>query len=68
MLIKSWLKGPWWKDGIRHEGQVSEKLLPSDNPKHTGIIGIVDCVIGSSVGQGFTSRGVPLYLCYFCYI
>jgi exoribonuclease R len=64
MLIKSWLKGPWWKDGIRHEGQVNEKLLPTDNSKHTGIIGIVDCVIGSSVGQGFTSRGIPLYLCY----
>lgn len=64
MLIKSWLKGPWWKDGLKHEGQVTDKLLPTDNPKMIGIIGIVDCVIGASVGQGFTARGVPLYLCY----
>lgn len=65
MLIKSWLRGPWWDDtGVKHDGPVEGKLLPTDNPKHLGIIGIVDCVVGSAVGQGFTQRGIPLYLCY----
>jgi exoribonuclease R len=65
MIIKSWLRGPWWDAaGVKHEGPVTEKVLPTDNPRHQGLIGIVDCVIGASVGQGFTSRGVPLYLCY----
>ena len=65
MLIKSWLRGPWWDDaGVKHDGSVEGKRLPSDNPKHIGIIGIVDCVVGSAVGQGFTQRGIPLYLCY----
>lgn len=65
MLIKSWVKGPWWDaDGVKHDGPVEGKLLPTDNPKHLGLIGIVDCVQGASVNQGFTTRGVPLYICH----
>lgn len=63
MIIKNWLKGPWYDDaGVRHEGTVPGKFLPVSGTAHRNLIGIVDCVTG--VGQGFTARGVPLYLCY----
>lgn len=62
MIIKNWLRGPWWdKRGVRHDTPVDTKDIPQP---HRGIIGIVDCIHGISIPQGFTPRGVPLFLCY----
>lgn len=61
MLIQHWFRGPVWDDmGKRHDGPVDGKHLPD---QRKGLLGIVDCTV-SSVKQGFTSRGVPLYMCY----
>jgi len=62
MIIKNWLRGPWWDDaGVRHDGPVTLKTLPE---QRRGIVGIVDCAVGSAVSQGLSPRGVPLFLCY----
>lgn len=62
MIVKDWIRGPWWDDsGMKHDGPVTSKTLPD---QRRGIVGVVDCVAGSSVGQGFSSRGIPLYICY----
>jgi len=63
MIIKNWLNGPWYDDaGVRREGRVPGKILPVNGAPHRHLIGIVDCVTG--VGQGFTTRGIPLYVCH----
>ena len=61
VFIKDYLRGPWSEGSEYYDRPVppDRKLLPGD-PKVAPIHGIIDFL--NRTGQGFTSRGVPLYL------
>ena len=61
VFIKDYLRGPWRIGSEFHEGPVppASKLLPGD-PKAAPLHGVIDFL--NRTGQGFTGRGVPLYL------
>jgi hypothetical protein len=71
VVIKDYLRGPWSKGGIKYDGPVpySDKLLPGDvlvggavepRGRIAPIHGVIDFM--NRTGQGFTARGLPLYL------
>lgn len=77
VIIKDYLRGPWQIGSIKYDGPVpyADKLLPGDIVTATetptkgstargrpraAIHGVIDFL--NRTGQGFTSRGIPLYL------
>ena len=66
LRVKNFLRGPWGFGATDHDGPVPHKLFPGENadPKARKagwtIVGIIDFL--NRTGQGFSPRGIPLYL------